>query len=371
MRDPQTDGAEDAENGQDGLSFAEVLRSCLACAIVAIDGRQMVSAFTPEAERLLRLPASQVLNRSFDVLPSALREIIQETLLAGKPIEGRQIILPDSHDRELPIRISTAIQAAASKTSGVIAVLNDLNCVKTLEQNMRQFDRLASIGTLSASMAHEIKNALVAVKTFVDLLLRENPDADLASIVSKEMRRIDSIVSQMLRFAGPAKPAFVPIHLHGILDHSLRLMQRKFEEKKITLHRSFAATPDLVKGDEYQLEQAFINLFFNALEALGPDGSLSVATDIIPPGSPTPPLPKYPTQPQLRVIVKDTGVGIPAENLGRLFEPFFTTKPSGTGLGLPIARRIIQEHRGVITVESELAKETTFSIVLPLAGKPS
>jgi signal transduction histidine kinase len=244
-------------------------------------------------------------------------------------------------------------------------VLNDLTAVRAFEQTMRRIDRLASIGTLSAGMAHEIKNAMVAVKTFVDILIRNNQDAQLAEVVDREMKRINAIVSQMLRFAGPAKPAFALIRVHEVLEQSIRVMQHHLEGRKIFLHRELGAAPDLVRGDGYQLEQVFLNLFFNGLDAMGPNGRLTIATDIVPAGQS-----ELPGMPALRVRVQDSGVGIPPENLARLFEPFFTTKATGTGLGLAITRRIIQEHHGLITVDSQPGQGAAFSVLLPVAGAP-
>jgi signal transduction histidine kinase len=246
-----------------------------------------------------------------------------------------------------------------------VAVISDLSSRQNVEEHMRRFDRLASIGTLSASMAHEIKNALVAVKTFVDLLLKENKEAELAGIVSREMRRIDSIVSQMLRFAGPAKPTFAPVRMHELLDRTLQLVQFQLEGKKISLLRFFRASSDWVRGDNYQLEQAFINLLFNALEAMGPNGTLTVSTEILPPDA----APGQNKAPLLAVRVNDTGTGIPPENIGKLFDPFFTTKPNGTGLGLSISRRIVQEHGGTLAVESEPNQGTTFTVSLPASPR--
>jgi two-component system NtrC family sensor kinase len=235
-----------------------------------------------------------------------------------------------------------------------------------LNQNIRHLDRLASIGTLSASMAHEIKNALVAVRTFIDLLRKSAEHAELAELATKEVKRIDSIVSQMLRFAGPARPTFAPLHLHELLDHALRLAQFQMDDKRITLTRGYQTGSDLVSGDTYQLEQAFINLFFNAIEAMGQGGQLTVTTLAIAPGAPELAACRIPARPHLQIAVRDTGAGIAPELLPRLFEPFFTTKPKGTGLGLPITRRIIQEHHGAIAVASEPGRGTIFTILLPL-----
>ena len=234
-----------------------------------------------------------------------------------------------------------------------------------IEQDLRRLQRLASLGTLSASVAHEIKNALVAGRTFIDLLLEKHKDAELAELVRRELSRIESIVNQMLKFAGSAKPTFTPVRVHETLEHSLRLVQAQLDSKAITLNRIFQAGSDQVEGDECQLQQVFVNLFLNALEAMGLHGTLTVATELMS-GEQAPASLRDSAQVgHLRVTVKDTGVGIAPENVARLFEPFFTTKPSGTGLGLSITRRIIQEHGGDITLESQPNHGTTFSILLP------
>jgi two-component system NtrC family sensor kinase len=190
----------------------------------------------------------------------------------------------------------------------------------------------------------------------------------LAEVVRRELRRIDSMVSQMLKFAAPARPAFAAVRVHDVLDHSLRMVQHQLEGKLISLNRSFNAAPDSIKGDDHQLEQAFVNLFLNAVEAMGMKGSLTVATEIVRTAPEKAAPPETHRHPQLRITIADTGIGIPPENLSHLFEPFFTTKNHGTGLGLPITRRIVQEHHGDISLHSEPNKGTTFSIVLPAGG---
>jgi signal transduction histidine kinase len=224
---------------------------------------------------------------------------------------------------------------------------------------MRRLDRLHSVGTLSASMAHEVKNAFVAVKTFVDLLLEQNRQADLADVVRLEMGRIDSILGQMRKFSGPSRPHFAEVHLHPILDRSLLLVQHLLQERKIKVTRSLAAENDLVKGDADQLEQAFINLLFNALDAMKSGGRLSVTTESIAAGKEG----SEKSRSAMRIEIKDDGDGIAPANMSRLFEPFFTTKPDGTGLGLPITHRIVTEHHGTIAVKSHPGKGTAFTLV--------
>ena len=221
---------------------------------------------------------------------------------------------------------------------------------------MRRLDRLASLGLLSAGMAHEIKNSLVAVNTFVSRLLETGEDREFSETVRRELRRIDTLVNQMLRFAAPGKNEFATVHVHDLLDHSLRLVEHELKSKLISLNRQYAAVPDMVSGDEYQLQQAFMNLLFNAIEAMGMNGTLTARTEIAG---------EKPGERRVRIHIQDNGVGISPENLPHLFEPFFTTKRNGTGLGLAICQRIVREHGGDITAQSEVNKGATFCVSLP------
>jgi len=353
------------ELGQDGLRFAATLSDCLLSGVIILNGARKIEAVTAGAAQMLGLELDKIKNRSFEIFPAQLSEIIREVSGSGELVTDRKIELRDENRGLHSLRVSAVpVLAGAKDPQGLVLVLHELDCAGFLEQNVRQLDRLASAGTLAASMAHEIRNALVAGKTFIDLLLEKHQDAELVEIVRREMGRIDSIVSQMLKFAAPAKPSFSAIRLHEILEHSLRLVQSKVQSGAIALHRSYGAAPDLIGGDDYQLEHAFVNLFLNALEAMGPNGELFVTTEVNT-GRPLANSSNGAIQPQMRITIRDTGVGIAPENMHRLFEPFFTTKPNGTGLGLLITRRIIQEHNGDISVESEPNKGAAFNIVLP------
>ena len=353
--------------GQDVQNFPDVLHETLSTGLIALDSQQRVTLFNSTAAAITGLDPTHVLNQPAQALPAGLAEALVSALESENDEATGEITLARSPRTDAVIRVSTHVERSPDgRPARVVAVLNDLTAVRAFEQSMRRVDRLASIGTLSAGMAHEIKNALVAVKTFVDILVRNHQDVQLAEVADREMKRINAIVSQMLRFAGPAKPTFAPIRVHDVLTQSIRVMQHQLEGRKILLQRQFGAAPDLVRGDGYQLEQVFLNLFFNALDAMGPNGRLTITTDIVPTGES-----ELVGTPALRVRVQDSGVGIPTENLGRLFEPFFTTKATGTGLGLAITRRIIQEHRGLITVDSQPGQGATFGVLLPLAGVTS
>lgn len=348
---PQAEAAETA-------SLASVLHDCLSAGVIVFDEREHILCCSAEAARLLHLPPDQTVGCDLSVLPPPLQKMAREAIGSGRAAGSSTVNLVST--RTAPsIRVSVLPFRTAAGQTQIVLSLHDDTLAHRLEKNLDRLDRLAGIGTLSAGMAHEIKNAFVAVKTFTELLLEKDPDAELGDVVRRELRRIDTIVSQMLRFRAPSRPNFAVIHVHDVLDHSLRMLQHQFEAKLITLHRGFAANQDTVKGDDYQLEQAFVNLFFNALEAMGPNGTLNVATETIEPAG------QMPGVREVRVSIADNGIGIPPENMSRLFEPFFTTKQNGTGLGMAITRRIIRQHHGDITAQSEPNRGTTFHVTLP------
>jgi len=352
------------EPGDNTVSFAAALRDYLGCGIILVDAQRRLSTVTDEANRILGLDQASP-RKSIDDLPGPLQSVARDVLVSGQAKPGLLIELDAPAGRSRLIGVNATPTDRGRKASGAVLVVQDLTRARRLEQTLWRIDRLASIGTLAASTAHEIKNALVPGKTFIDLLLEMNKDSDLAEVVRREIKRIEAMVSRILRFAKPERPTTAEVSLHQVLEHSLRLVQPQRDEKQISLEQSFQANPDVVRGDDYQLQQAFVNLFLNALEAMGPKGTLTVTTEGTTAAESGRSRSLGPRQ--IRVMVSDTGGGIAGETLEHLFEPFFTTKPNGTGLGLSITRRIIEEHRGVITVESQPGKGATFRIVLAAA----
>jgi len=224
-----------------------------------------------------------------------------------------------------------------------------------LQENLRRLDRLASLGLVAASAAHEIKNGLVAISAFAESLIEKSEDKELATVVRHELKRIDSLVTQMLRYAKPRPATLAPVTVHEVLDYSLRLLEHQMNGRQISLKREYHAEPGVVLGDEAQLQQVFMNLMLNAVESIHGSGEVTVCTEQTTDHSG----PK-----KVRVHITDTGAGIAAEHLPRVFDPFFTTKKNGTGLGLAVCQRVAQEHQGFIEVRSEPGRGSTFIVSL-------
>jgi signal transduction histidine kinase len=330
--------------------------------LVTSDGK--VSLLNADAARMLGLVWSEgtrvlPLSQTPEWLSAYAREALGAAAI--NPAQEPHAQAPTSPPAT--IRVSVVPLPAGSARGGALLLLQDQAAAGQFDQHVRQLDRLANLGTLTAGMAHEIKNALVAGKTFIDLLLEKNKDAELVDVVRREIGRIDGIVSRVLSFSSSARCGHSSIQLNGVLEHSLRLIQLQLENRNIHLNCSLEATPDRLMGDEKELQQAFVNLLLNALDAMGQSGTLTVRSEVLPAVSPQ-------ARGKLRVTVTDTGTGISPQAQKHLFEPFFTTKPCGTGLGLAITRRIIREHGGSITAATNPGPGATFAIVLPAPADP-
>jgi len=326
----------------------------LACGIIVVGARGRIAACTAVAAAHLRAKPARLKNAPVHSLPPPLPELIRAAAKSGKTIENLEIEIKASRGGATALRASV-LPVKAGASSQVVVVLNHLPSAPVLEQHMRRLDRLASLGTLSASMAHETKNALVAIRTFVDLLVLKHPESELSQLVGGELHRINTVASQMLQLATPRTATFTTVQMHDLLDQTLRLLHHRIIEKTISLQRNYRAEPDTVRGDGAELQQVFMNLLLNAIEAMCMNGVLTVGTEIAERGG----------QRLLKIHIEDTGMGVERKHLKRLFEPFFTTKKNGTGLGLAISKRIALEHHGAIEARSDIARGSIFTLTLP------
>jgi signal transduction histidine kinase len=230
-------------------------------------------------------------------------------------------------------------------------VFRDLSEIKALQEQIRQKDRLATVGEVAAKMAHEIKNPLAGISYVAQILRREvrfEPShAELVQAMLSEVSRLNALIDDLLVYGRPAHLALAPHDLHRIWEEILNFSKEELDARRLTLVRDFP--PDLppVAVDGNRMRQVFLNILKNAMEATGPGGSITIRTRRaveVPSGS------GMAGAGGVEVMVEDTGPGIAPEDQERVFELFYTTKPSGSGLGLPICRRIVEDHGGSINV---------------------
>lgn len=356
---------------QNARIYNETLLQNLTTGVIAAGVDERITVFNNEAGQITGIEPTRILDRAIDELPGPVRDALRETLQTGEGQNSEHTL--EAGPEGVVVRISTSIfHGQDRQVLGALMVLTDVTALKRLELQIRRSDRLASLGTLSAGMAHEIKNPLVSIKTFAQLLPERYHDSEFretfSNLIGHEIDRIDSLVNQLLRFARPAKPHLKPMHVHDIMEKSLLLVGHRLYQKDIKLARFLEADVDTIRADSDQLEQVFLNFFINAMDAMKNGGELCIRTEIrtgqpwISPLRPS----NGETQEFLRISIRDSGEGIRSEDLAHVFDPFFTTKDYGTGLGLSVVHGIVQEHGGQIEVESELKRGTAFHILLPL-----
>jgi PAS domain S-box-containing protein len=358
---------------QNAKIYNETLLENLTTGVIAVGADERITVFNNEAEQITGLNSHVVLDRPLAELPESLGRVLRETLQTGQGRVNHEVAL-GSDSKETITRTSTSIFHDQDRQMlGALMVLTDITALKQLEAQIRRSDRLASLGTLSAGMAHEIKNPLVSIKTFAQLLPERYQDSDFretfSNLIGHEIDRIDSLVNQLLRFARPTKPLLKPVHAHEVLEKSLNLLGHRLYQKEIKLTRSLQANVDTIRADANQLEQVFLNFFLNAMDAMKNGGELAVSTQVQMDERWIAALTRSNGESGevLHITIRDTGEGIRKEDIPHVFDPFFTTKDYGTGLGLSVVHGIIQEHGGQIEVESEAQKGTAFHILLPIA----
>lgn len=233
----------------------------------------------------------------------------------------------------------------------------------------RRTDRLRSLETLAGGFAHEIRNPLTSIKTFIQLTPERKDDADFirefSQVVLGDVHRIERLIDEILGYARSIDPHLTEEDINAVVSSCLYLLDAKARDRGITIQKELAPELPRVMLDQQQIKQALLNLFANALDAMGDRrGTLLVKTHAVD---------RWKGKMEVQIDIEDTGHGIPAADLERIFDPFYTTKHKsseheGTGLGLFIAHQIIREHQGTIRVRSTEGAGTVFRITLPSLG---
>jgi two-component system NtrC family sensor kinase len=234
-------------------------------------------------------------------------------------------------------------------------------------------EKLSSIGLLAAGVAHELNSPLTGILTYAHLLAKKSPDGsrekEHLQVISHQAERCATIIRQLLDFSREHAPKKTRQDVHAVLQQAIALVEHQWSFQDVVIQRDLAPDVPPLLINAGQMQQVFLNLLVNAGEAMPGGGQLTIQTRFCPRPAGSPPGAKTAGD-EVRIIFRDTGVGIAPENLAKIFDPFFTTKDvgKGTGLGLAVSYGIIEHHGGTIGVESAPGKGTTFTITLPVAG---
>ena len=357
-------------------SYTDNILASLTNGIVSVDLDGRVVTLNPAAELLTGFFKGEVAGRycseAFAHTPQ-LSDILMETLASHAPIASVPLTLRRRNGSTVPIELSTApLKGGEGKDLGVIGVLRDLTLVRQLEHDLRRSDQLAALGTLAAGLAHEIKNPLTSLLTFTRHLERRFDDPHFRekfhNVVPRELERINGIVERLLELARPARMSLALVRLPVLLDRVVELYGNQIEARQIVVVREYARDVPPLQADAEALYRVVVNLVANAVDAMEGGGRLTLRAGWSESRDPLPPRRRPPDR-RMKFEVEDTGPGIPASEGDRIFTPFYTTKEGGTGIGLALAHKIVEEHGGTIAFRGGRAGGTVFTVVLPLIAE--
>jgi len=294
---------------------------------------------------------------------------VEKTALSGMIVSDHENVVIRKTGHQTPVSVTTSpLLLESGEKAGVIVILRDLTNIRELERTVRHADRLSTLGTLAAGLAHEIKNPLGGIKGAAQLLemelTAESELREYTRVMLKEVERVNRLLEDLLDLAAPKKLTLSRVNLNRTLNDIILLQQQSVHNLNVTFVQQFDPSIPQVLADEGLVTQLFLNLIKNAVEAVGESGLIRVTSRILSEYS----LTQKGERPSRMVVVEvaDDGPGIRKEEQELLFTPFFTTKTKGTGLGLAICQKIVSEHRGMIKVDSAPGKGTTFTVMLPL-----
>jgi two-component system nitrogen regulation sensor histidine kinase GlnL len=337
--------------------------------VVGRDG--VITLCNPAAEEIIGISRRQALGTSFEKFFShetTLLNMVAKTIHTGITISDHENVVVHSLGKVTPVAVTCyPLMLANGENIGAILTLKDITYIRELEAAVRQADRLSTVGTLAAGLAHEVKNPLGGIKGAAQLLERElDEDSEMLEytrVMIRETERIDRIIRELLELASPRGLKLTPVNLHKILGDILLLQRQAVSDQEISFATHFdPSIPDII-ADEEMLTRLFLNLIRNALDSLGEAGQLTVRSRVLSDYSMAQ---KQRRSRMVAIEVCDDGPGIPQSDLENIWTPFFSTKTTGTGLGLAICHKIVSEHRGMIKVESDPGHGTKFTVLLPL-----
>jgi two-component system, NtrC family, sensor histidine kinase PilS len=343
---------------RDLQAFKDLVFQSVGTGLIALDLEHRVTAFNHAAEEITGVAAPHAIGQAWSSLIGSVipLEPIESVIAANPRASTRhEAVLRRPDGTSVPVRMTfSALRSGEGERLGLISACEDLSAIREMESRMRQADRLATVGRMAANIAHEIRNPLAsltgAIEVLTSPLTADDARERLSQIVAHESERLNHIIKNFLEYARPAPLSIATFDVAAAAEEVLLLLEYRASPGSLKVIREFAPSiPWAV--DAQQFRQILWNLCLNAVEAMPEGGELRVSVAV--------------RGATLEVAVSDTGDGIAAADVSHVFEPFFSTKPEGTGLGLALVHRVVQDHGGEIDVRSSSGLGTTFTLTLP------
>lgn len=338
-------------------AFTDLLISRLPVGIIATNAEGHVQTFNSTAAKFTGKTPEQALGHLQAAVLPQIQQLIPHGEHEGEIID-KEILLPPDSPTPNHLHISSVpITDGQNRAIGRVMLMYDVTEIKKLEAQVRRHDRLVALGKMAAGVAHEVRNPLSSIKGFATLLGSRFPakseEGEAARLLINEVERLNRSITELLTYARPLPLTVAEVEIEPFIEASLKLIQSDAKELGVTVRHDIALTRRQVRLDKDRLNQVLLNLYLNSLQAMEHGGELQVSVH-------------EGTRPDtIEIQVRDTGCGIAADILERVMDPYFTTKPEGTGLGLAMVYKIIDEHGGTIKIASKEGEGTTVNIVLP------
>jgi PAS domain S-box-containing protein len=362
---PSRDAAEGAVAIREDRDRLRAIFDATVDGIIAIDDTGTIVELNPAAEKMFGYRAEELLGQNVSILmPPPFRDehddYVRRYLKTGERRIigiGREVRGRRKDGSVFPHYLGVA-EGSIGGRHVFTAIIRDLGGLREAEERARQAEQLAALSTITAGIAHDVGTPMTTILGYAELLERSAPDEksrERAHHIVDQVRRVTDLLQTLLNIARPRHSEPEPIHVADVLDHSVGFFREKLKGRGIVVERDYHVHPTVI-GDRDRLEQVFLNLIVNAADAMPSGGTLSVRIDAD-------------GAERVQIAIEDTGIGIEPRALDRIFDAFYTTKErgKGTGLGLLVSQRIINEHGGTLRAQSELGKGSCFTINLPCA----
>ncbi len=339
-------------------AFSDNLVAHMPIGLLAFDRDTRITSLNQWAGSLLHLSVDKSIgNKADTIIPDQLAGLL-DLIRREEGVIEREIECRMTNGDIIPLEvIATQLREDDDTALGYVILFRDLTEIQHLRKEIDRSKRLASIGSLAAGVAHEIRNPLSSIKGFATYFrerYRDVPeDRKTADIMIQEVDRLNRVISQLLEFARPMNIQLKPVSLEAFIERSITMVEGQAKDKGIKIVTELSSGVDSTLLDPDRINQVFLNLYLNAFEAMEDGGTLSVRLALH-------------DEKRIGIEISDTGKGIGQGDIEKIFDPYFTTKSSGTGLGLAIVHRIIEAHKGEIRVESSEGQGTTVTLILPL-----
>jgi PAS domain S-box-containing protein len=352
---------------EDVKNFTESIIQSIGSGIIITEMNDTITYVNRAGERILGFSKEEMMGKPFSVISLREKQSVIPSFFDNPDDQDtrKEGWMRKKDDTEFPVgfAINNHLSIRGERI-GKIVVFRDLTNVYKIQEEILRMDRLVSLGKLASGIAHELRNPLAGIKTTAQALGEEMSGDDsrreYLSRITKEIDRLNGLLKTFFSFAKPQNLNLVHCYIKDIINEIIPFLIKEIADKGIRFNEIYHPQLPKVKVDKTQMHQVFLNLFLNAIQAMPNGGELKIEVSPMISNS----LEGF-KQNFIKVVISDTGKGIPPHIVHKIFDPFFTTKPRGVGLGLSITYQIIKKHGGTIKVESQWEKGTSFVINLP------